>query len=91
MRTGSGSFPLPNLLGRRIIRGRLKPAVDSGGVDECFAMGDGDSGPPFDIGDCGRESLVELEGESGVGGASEPRRDLDLTLSKSTFRKGSGS
>ena len=63
-------------------------AAGSGGVDACFDNGEGDIGVPLGEGDFGARSLV---GDSGVGGASEPRRDLALTLSKSGMRNGSGS
>jgi hypothetical protein len=95
---GSGSLPRPYLLGRLTSRGRLKSMGISGGVDVCFGNendGDGESGEPPGDGDFGNSVLEGLEGESGiepgVGGASDPRRDLDLTLSRSTFRNGSGS
>ena len=95
---GSGNLPLPYLLGIFLNRGRLKSVGSSGGVDACFDIendGDGESGEPPGDGDFGNSVFDGLVGESGiepgVGGASDPLRDLDLTLSRSTFRKGSGS
>lgn len=85
------------------MRGRLKSNAGSGGVEVCFGMGVGTKGEPRPKGGVprgeptGDESLDEklglvgLEGESGGGGASDPRLDLDRTLSKSVLRNGSGS
>ena len=57
--------------------------------------GDGERGEPPGDGDLGKSVFAGLDGESGIdpggGGASEPLLDLDLTLSKSTLRNGSGS
>lgn len=53
--------------------------------------GDGESGEPFGEGDLGNSLFDGLLGDSGVGGASDPLRDLDRTLSRSTLRNGSGS
>ena len=96
--TGSGNLPLPYMLGLLTSRGRLKSKGISGGVDACFAIvkdGDGERGDPPGDGDLGKSVLAGLDGESGVdpggGGASDPLLDLDLTLSRSTLRNGSGS
>ena len=63
----------------------------------CFGInsGEGESGEPPGEGDFGNSPFAGLDGESGtdpgVGGASEPLRDRERTLSRSTLRKGSGS